>query len=224
MDLDHALATSPRYDLQTWQAMDQDVAYALHLQELEYSEDPTPTHPYFATATKSDFGGRSTMSDAALAKQIQAIEYEQVSDQRASSSPPQLTGSSSENIPMPSFLRRAASPVSNINGAVTNLIRVMGRRGRAAATTRGRHRSGVNLQENPDDFGPDAYEVGYRHRSIERTPSYFHFRLCLSWITPMKVLVLRNIRSTRFLRTDIAVRQQRAKETLNAPSAWRHFN
>ena len=175
MDLGQTLSTSPQHDLRTWQKIDQDVALALHLQERDDFKESTPAHPYFATTTKADFGGRSTMSDAALAAWmqvneyeagsdadlaawIQANEYDEMGDQQASSTSQQHTGSSPENIPLPPSLRTIARPATDINGIFVNMIRRAVTRG--PATARGRHPRGDNLQHNPNDFGPDDYEVG----------------------------------------------------------------
>jgi len=183
MDVDEpsvaiATAAAASFDTRTLEEIDADAAYALQLQEEEYSRNslvPTQSHQRRANDRKfppvvidSDDG--ITSSDAEIAAQLQAEENrgQQRQRQRPAASSQQNRSNrivEPDVIPVPFSIRptpQRPSSSGNNNPDFSNLFQLFANRGRSASGVHRHGNRGVrNLQNTTEDFGPDDYEVNY---------------------------------------------------------------
>jgi hypothetical protein len=171
-----AAAAAASFDTRTLEEIDADAAYALQLQEEEYSRNslvPTQSHQRRANNRKfppvvidSDDG--ITSSDAEIAAQLQAEENRRQRQRPAASAQQNRSNRivEPEVIPVPFLTRptpqRPSSSGNNNrnNPDFSNLFQFFANRGRAVPGVHRHGNRGVgNLQNTTEDFGPDDYEV-----------------------------------------------------------------
>jgi hypothetical protein len=193
MDVDGAPPQAAGLDPKRFEALDADTAFALQLQEEEYSRrsiEPS-RRPY--SSSKQQFNNKTfapfldetydqpIFSDAELAAHLQAEENQKRSAPSYQRRPPRQPvqrpsrSDDPEIIPMPLFARNIPSdPSSDGNNNrrpvdFPSFLRRVTSRGRASPGIRlsGGSRRGRNLQNTTEDFGPEHYEVYYyRYISI----------------------------------------------------------